>query len=122
MLAIANLFAALYIIRLLPHDILSASARGILRFFFRVEVKGIEHLDAAGRQGALIVANHTSLLDGPLLSAFLPQKASFAINTQMAKKWWVKPAFALFELCTMDPGNPMSLRTLVDALKRESAW
>ncbi len=36
----------------------------------------------------------------------------------MAQQWWVKPAFALFELCPMDPGNPMSLRTLVSALKR----
>jgi acyl-[acyl-carrier-protein]-phospholipid O-acyltransferase/long-chain-fatty-acid--[acyl-carrier-protein] ligase len=116
-LGIANLFAALYIIRILPHDLLSGIARSIFRFFYQVEVKGIENLDAAGRK-ALIVANHTSLLDGPLLSAFLPQKASFAINTQMAKQWWVKPAFALFEMCPMDPGNPMSLRTLVDALKR----
>jgi acyl-[acyl-carrier-protein]-phospholipid O-acyltransferase / long-chain-fatty-acid--[acyl-carrier-protein] ligase len=116
-LGFANLLAALYIIRLLPHDILAAAARFLFRFFYRVEIKGIEHLEAAGRR-ALIVANHTSLLDGPLLSAFLPEKASFAINTQMAKQWWVKPAFALFELCPMDPGNPMSLRTLVNALKR----
>ncbi len=116
-LGLANLLAAIYIIRLLPHDLLSAIARSVFRFFYRVEVKGLENLDAAGRK-ALIVANHTSLLDGALLSAFLPEKASFAINTQMAKRWWVKPAFALFELCPMDPGNPMSLRTLVDRLKR----
>ncbi len=115
-LGLANLLAALYIIRLLPHDLLTAAARFFFRLFYRVEVKGMEHLEAAGRK-ALIVANHTSLLDGPLLSAFLPEKASFAINTQMAKQWWVKPAFALFELCPMDPGNPMSLRTLVDALR-----
>jgi acyl-[acyl-carrier-protein]-phospholipid O-acyltransferase / long-chain-fatty-acid--[acyl-carrier-protein] ligase len=117
LLGIANLLAAIYIIRILPHDILAASARFLFRFFDQVEVKGLENLNAAGRR-ALIVANHTSLLDGPLLSAFLPEKASFAINTQMAEKWWVKPAFALFELCPMDPGNPMSLRTLVSALKR----
>ena len=115
-LGFANLLAALYIIRLLPHDLLTAAARFLFRLFYRVEVKGLEHLNAAGRK-ALIVANHTSLLDGPILSAFLPEKASFAINTQMAKAWWVKPAFALFELCPMDPGNPMSLRTLVDRLK-----
>jgi acyl-[acyl-carrier-protein]-phospholipid O-acyltransferase / long-chain-fatty-acid--[acyl-carrier-protein] ligase len=115
-LGLANLLAAIYIIRLLPHDLLTAAARFLFRLFYRVEVKGLEHLEAAGRK-ALIVANHTSLLDGPLLSAFLPEKASFAINTQMAKQWWVKPAFALFELCPMDPGNPMSLRTLVDALR-----
>jgi acyl-[acyl-carrier-protein]-phospholipid O-acyltransferase/long-chain-fatty-acid--[acyl-carrier-protein] ligase len=116
-LGLANLLAAAYIIRLLPHDLLAAAARFFFRLFYRVEVRGMENLEAAGRR-ALIVANHTSLLDGPLLSAFLPEQASFAINTEMAKKWWVKPAFALFELCPMDPGNPMTLRTLVDALKR----
>jgi acyl-[acyl-carrier-protein]-phospholipid O-acyltransferase / long-chain-fatty-acid--[acyl-carrier-protein] ligase len=116
-LGLANILAAIFILRILPHEILSKVARGLFRFFYKVEVKGLEHLEAAGRR-ALIVANHTSLLDGPLLSAFLPEKASFAINTQMAEKWWVKPAFALFELCPMDPGNPMSLRTLVSALKR----
>jgi acyl-[acyl-carrier-protein]-phospholipid O-acyltransferase / long-chain-fatty-acid--[acyl-carrier-protein] ligase len=116
-LGLANVLAAIFILRILPHEILSKVARGLFRFFYKVEVKGLENLDAAGRK-ALIVANHTSLLDGPLLSAFLPEKASFAINTQMAERWWVKPAFALFELCPMDPGNPMSLRTLVGALKR----
>jgi acyl-[acyl-carrier-protein]-phospholipid O-acyltransferase / long-chain-fatty-acid--[acyl-carrier-protein] ligase len=116
-LGLANIAAAIFIIRILPHEILSRIARGLFRFFYQVEVKGLENLEAAGRR-ALIVANHTSLLDAPLLSAFLPDKASFAINTQMAKQWWVKPAFALFELCPMDPGNPMSLRTLVSALKR----
>lgn len=116
-LGLANLLAAAYIIRLLPHDLLAAAARLVFRLFYRVEVRGAENLEAAGRR-ALIVANHTSLLDGPVLSAFLPEQASFAINTEMAKKWWVKPAFALFELCPMDPGNPMTLRTLVDALKR----
>ena len=83
-LGIANLLAAAYIIRLLPHEFWPRAAGFLFRLFYRVEVKGLEHLDAAGRK-ALIVANHTSLLDGPLLSAFLPEKASFAINTQMAK-------------------------------------
>ncbi len=115
-LGIANLVAAIYILRLLPHDTLAAAARGILRFFYNVEVKGIENYTTAGRK-ALIVSNHTSFLDGPLLSAFLPERAAFAINTEMAKAWWVKPAFVLFDLCPIDPGNPLALRSLVHELK-----
>ena len=87
------------------------------RLLFRVEVTGLEHYKAAGRR-AVIVANHTSLLDGPLLSAFLPDRSTFAINSHMAKHWWVKPAFALFDLGSIDPGNPLSLRTLVEAVKK----
>ena len=72
---------------------------------------------ALGRR-SLIVANHTSFLDGPLLSAFLPERAGFAINSQMAKRWWVKPAFGLFDLCPIDPTNPLALRSLVEMLKK----
>ncbi len=116
-LGIVNLFAAIYIIRLLPHEILASIARVLFRFLYKVEVKGLQNLETAGRK-TLIVANHTSLLDGPLLSAFLPERAAFAINTEMAKKWWVKPAFALFDLCPIDPGNPLALRSLVTELKK----
>ena len=65
----------------------------------------------------MIVANHTSMLDGPLLSAYLPERCAFAINTHMAQRWWVKPAFQLFDLMPIDPTNPMALRTLVAAVK-----
>lgn len=116
-LGLANIIAAIYIIRLLPHEILASISRTIFRFLYKVEVKGMEHYQNAGRK-TLIIANHTSLLDGPLLSAFLPERAAFAINTQMAKKWWVKPAFALFDLCPIDPGNPLALRSLVTELKK----
>jgi acyl-[acyl-carrier-protein]-phospholipid O-acyltransferase/long-chain-fatty-acid--[acyl-carrier-protein] ligase len=116
-LGLANLLAAIYVIRLLPHEALAGFVRALFRLLYRVEVRGIENVTARGRR-ALIVANHTSFLDGPLLSAFLPERAGFAINTQMAKRWWVKPAFSLFDLCPIDPGNPLALRGLVDMLKK----
>jgi acyl-[acyl-carrier-protein]-phospholipid O-acyltransferase / long-chain-fatty-acid--[acyl-carrier-protein] ligase len=116
-LGLANLLAAIFVIRLLPHEALAGLARLLFRLLYRVEVKGLHNVTARGRR-SLIVANHTSFLDGPLLSAFLPERAGFAINTQMAKKWWVKPAFGLFDLCPIDPGNPHALRSLVDMLKK----
>ena len=115
-LGIANAVAAVWSIRLLPQELMASLARQLFRLLFRVEVKGMEHYRAAGRR-AVIIANHTSLLDGPLLSAFLPDRSTFAINTQMAQRWWVKPAFALFDLAPIDPINPMAIRTLVDVLK-----
>jgi acyl-[acyl-carrier-protein]-phospholipid O-acyltransferase/long-chain-fatty-acid--[acyl-carrier-protein] ligase len=117
LLGIANAFAAIYVIRLLPHDLIAAVSRQLHRLLYRVEVKGMENFEAAGRR-AVIVANHTALIDGPILSAFLPERCTFAINTLMAQKWWVKPAFALYDLAPIDPGNPLALRTLVEALKR----
>lgn len=116
-LGIANAFAALYVCRLLPQEFIATFARGLFRLLYRVDVKGLENFTGAGRR-AVIIANHTSLLDGPLISAFLPEKASFAINTHVADRWWVKPAFQLFDLLAIDPANPLALRTLINELKR----
>jgi acyl-[acyl-carrier-protein]-phospholipid O-acyltransferase / long-chain-fatty-acid--[acyl-carrier-protein] ligase len=115
-LGLANAVAAIWTVKLLPQELIANLARQLFRLLFRVEIKGLEHYKAAGRK-AVIVANHTSLLDGPLLSAFLPDRSTFAINSYMAKRWWVKPAFALFDLAPIDPTNPMAIRTLVEIVK-----
>ena len=116
-LGLANAVAAILICRILPQEFVAYLSRQIFRFFYRVEVRGLENFAAAGRK-AVIIANHTSMLDGPLLSAFLPERCGFAINTYMAQKWWVKPSLHLFDMIPIDPANPMALRTLVDELKK----
>lgn len=115
-LGLANALAALWICRLLPQELVASISRQIFRILFRVEVHGIENFHAAGRK-TVIIANHTSFLDGPLLSAFLPERCGFAINTYTAKNWWARPAFSLFDMIPIDPTNPMALRSLVDQLK-----
>ncbi len=116
-LALANAVAAILICSLLPQELTAYVTRRLFRLFFRVEVRGLENFTAAGRK-AVIVANHTSMLDGPLLSAFLPERCGFAINTHVAKRWWARPAFHLFDMIPIDPANPMALRTLVESLKK----
>ncbi len=116
-LGIANLGIVAWLAYYMPQTLLAGAARFLFRLFYRVEVKGMEHFQSAGKK-ALIVPNHTSYLDGPLLSAFLPGRAAFAINSFVSKVWWVKPAFALFDLCPIDPTNPLALRELVNRLKR----
>ncbi len=113
---LANTIAAIWICQLLPQELAAYVARRLFRLFYRVEIKGFENFAKAGRK-ALIVANHTSFLDGPLISAFLPERCYFAINTHIAHRWWVKPAFQLFDLLAIDPANPMALKTLANGLK-----
>jgi len=115
--AIANAVAAIVICRLLPQELIANLARWMFKLLYRVEVRGLENFAAAGRR-TVIIANHSSLLDGPLLSVFLPERARFAINTHVADRWWVKPAFQLFDLLAIDPTNPLALRTLVNEVKR----
>ena len=90
----------------------------LLRKIYRVEVKGIENIYGAGKR-VLIVANHTSFLDGLLLGAFLPDRLTFAVNTYIAKVPWFQPALALVNFFPLDPTNPLSLKSLIRYLQTD---
>ena len=76
--------ASVFVAKLLTQELAGSVARLLFRLLYRVEAKGLENYRAAGRK-AVIIANHSSFLDGPLLSAFLPERASFAINSHSTR-------------------------------------
>ncbi len=115
--AILNAFVALYICKMLPEELIRSVSRTLFRLLYRVEVHGLENYDKVGKK-VVIIANHTSLLDGALLGAFLPDKMTFAINSHIADKWWVKPAFAFINLMPLDPANPMAAKSMIDEVKK----
>jgi acyl-[acyl-carrier-protein]-phospholipid O-acyltransferase/long-chain-fatty-acid--[acyl-carrier-protein] ligase len=117
LLAFLNALAAALCVFLLPQELIKNIGRQILRLFYRVEVRGLENYRAAGSR-AVIVANHQSFLDGPLLSMFIPDRCLFAVNGYVVDKWWMKPTNLLFDIIPIDPTNPLALKTLVRALKR----
>lgn len=90
--------------------------RLVFRLLYRVRVVGLEHYQAAGPR-TLIVANHTSFLDPPLLVSFLPDRLTFAINTQIARLWWVRPVLRIVDCLPLDPTRPQSLRSLIRCLQ-----
>ncbi|MBF0589419.1 MAG: acyl-[ACP]--phospholipid O-acyltransferase [Magnetococcales bacterium] len=83
----------------------------LLELFYRVEVRGLENHTKLGER-AVIIANHSSLLDGILLAVFLPREPVFAIDTRMTQTWWVKPFIRLIKFFPMDPTSPLSIRGL----------
>jgi acyl-[acyl-carrier-protein]-phospholipid O-acyltransferase/long-chain-fatty-acid--[acyl-carrier-protein] ligase len=93
--------------------------RSFLSLFYRVEVKGLEHYRAAGKR-VLIVANHTSFLDGLLLGSFLPDRISFAINTQISRMWFSRLIAPFVNLFVMDPTNPLSLKSLIRYMQQDN--
>jgi acyl-[acyl-carrier-protein]-phospholipid O-acyltransferase/long-chain-fatty-acid--[acyl-carrier-protein] ligase len=116
-LAIGNTLAAIYVVSLLPDEVVKGIGRWLFRMLYGMTVEGEENLRKCGDR-VVIVANHTSFLDGALLSCFLPQRATFAVNTHIAKRWWIKPAFLLFDLLPLDPTNPMAAKTMVSVVKQ----
>ena len=116
-MAVANVAVAGYICKLLPDEVLRAIVRWLFSLAYRVEVTGLENYKLAGDR-VVIVVNHTSFLDAALVGACLPETPTFAIDSSIAGKWWVKPAFLLFDLMPLDPANPMAIKSLVGAVKQ----
>jgi len=92
--------------------------RWLLTVLFRVKIIGMENYALAGDR-VLIVANHSSYLDPILLWAFLPEEVTFAINTDIARKWWVRPALRYARVFAMDPQQPLSIKSLTHYLRGE---
>ncbi len=89
--------------------------RGLLTLIYKVEVIGLDNYHQAGKR-VLIIANHTSFLDPLLLGVFLPDFITFAINTHISQRWWLKPFLRLSKVFPMDPTHPLSLKNLIQHL------
>ena len=116
-IGIANTFAAIIVMRLLPGTILKAALRRLFRVVYRVDVKGLENVTKAGER-AVIVANHLSFLDGPMLAAFLPGRPAFAIATSQVNHWWIKPFLGLVDVVPIDPTKPLATKVLIRAVEQ----
>ncbi len=92
--------------------------RGLLRLLFRVEVRGLEHMDkASGR--LVIIANHQSFLDVPLIYSFLPGRHVYAYNQVTADLWWVQAGrkLAAATVYLVDTRNPFGIRQFIKYLR-----
>ena len=96
--------------------LLKSVVRLILRLLYRVEAKGLEHIDNAGPR-ALVVVNHVSFLDGAILMALMSETPVFAIYTGMANRWWLKPFHGIASLHPIDNASPLAAKSLIKKLK-----
>ncbi len=87
-----------------------------LKRAYKVKVLGLEHLDGLDER-VLIVANHTSFIDGMLLALFLPIKVSFAIHGKYYHKWWMGPVKKAIPLFAIDHSDPMAMKSLIHHVK-----
>ncbi|MCB1936291.1 MAG: acyl-[ACP]--phospholipid O-acyltransferase [Nitrosomonas sp.] len=116
-IAIVNGVMAVYISSLLPQALVKSVLRWIFHLCYKLDVKGVEHFHKMDSK-TIIVANHLSFLDAVLIGAYVPHHVSFAINTHIAKRWWLRPFLFLADTIALDPASPMSTRLLIDRVKR----
>ncbi len=93
--------------------------RLLLTLIYKVEVTGLENYQKAGKR-VLIISNHLSFLDPLLLGVFLPGNITFAINTEISERWWIKPFLRLSQVFPMNPTNPLSLKALIQHLQSDT--
>ena len=93
--------------------------RWLLTLIYKVEIRGLDNYKKAGKR-VLIISNHTSFLDPLLLGVFLPDDITFAINTQISRRWWLKPFLSLSRVFPMDPTHPISLKDLIHHLQTDT--
>ncbi len=116
-MAIGNLIVAIYICQLLPAYLFKTILQLLFKLLYKVEIRGLENFEKAGDR-AIIVGNHVSLLDPPLLAAFLPGKPMFAVNSFVAEWFWVKPFLKLVDAFPLNPTNPFSIKSLIKEVEK----
>lgn len=114
--AVANLLVAFYICNLLPDALVKSFLIWLFKAIYRVEVRGMRNYEKAGNR-VLIIANHTSLLDAALLATMLPDRLTFAVHTEYARKWWMKFFLKLVNTYPVDPTNPLATKSLIAYLR-----
>ena len=92
----------------------SGKLPGFLRIAYRLRTSGLDNIPDGP---CLIVCNHLSFLDGPLLACCLPRDVLFAVDTQVMRHWLVKLITKLARVVAIAPENPLSLRSLADELR-----
>lgn len=114
--ALANLFVAVWIVRILPHEVYRSLFRWYFETFHGVDVAGLENYRAAGDR-VVIISNHQSYADACLIAAFLPDSPTFAIHSKQAAKWWVRPFIAAVDTFAVDVQSPYSVKYMVEAVR-----
>jgi acyl-[acyl-carrier-protein]-phospholipid O-acyltransferase/long-chain-fatty-acid--[acyl-carrier-protein] ligase len=84
-----------------------------LRILYRVDVRG--RLVQAGR--TLIVGNHQSFLDAPLLWAFLPDNVVWVVHSQIASQWIFRQILRFVDHRVVDTTSPFSLKAIIDIIE-----
>ena len=118
LLGVANIVTLVIVARTMPANGLRDFLTTMLRAMYRMEVKGAENLDPdyAGHN-PIIALNHVSFLDAAVALSLMDKEPVFAIDYNIAQRWWVKPFLKLTRAMPLDPSKPMATRTLINAVK-----
>ncbi len=114
--AVLNLVVGAVVLVTLPTNPFRDALSILFRAFYRLEVRGLDNIEKAG-PNCIVALNHVSFLDAPLALSLLDQEPVFAIDSGIARRWWVKPFLKMTRAMPLDPTRPLATRTLINAVK-----
>ncbi|MCX7603818.1 MAG: AMP-binding protein, partial [Bryobacteraceae bacterium] len=85
--------------------------RLLLRLLYRLEVRG-----EPPRSG-LVIANHQSFLDAPILWSMLPRNALWLVHTQVLEQWLFRLLIRAADYIVIDVTNPLGIKEAMAALE-----
>ncbi|GKT11425.1 MAG: acyl-[acyl-carrier-protein]-phospholipid O-acyltransferase/long-chain-fatty-acid--[acyl-carrier-protein] ligase [Thiomicrorhabdus sp.] len=94
--------------------------KGIVKACYRVEVTGLEHYHAVdqSQRPLLIISNHVSTLDGPLLHMFIPGESTFMVNAEHTLRWHERFILSLGRFLAVDLKSPYAVKHMIAELKQ----
>ncbi|HYY06687.1 MAG TPA: lysophospholipid acyltransferase family protein, partial [Candidatus Limnocylindria bacterium] len=100
---------------------LKAVVLALMRLFFRIEVKNREHVPLAGP--VLLVANHSSFLDPPLVGGVAPRQLSFLAKAELFRIPLFGPLIRRLNARPLrrEGADPGALRTALRVLEEDGA-
>lgn len=86
------------------------------RLFFRVEITGLENLPASGP--LLVVSNHFSWFEAPLIILCLPFQVRFVVMSELGDLWYFRPVLLAYKMVAIKRGriDRAALREIGDGL------
>jgi 1-acyl-sn-glycerol-3-phosphate acyltransferase len=93
----------------------------VLRPYFRIGVRGLEHLPASGP--VILAPNHCSLLDPLVLQSALPRRIVFLMTLAWYRRRFLRPFFELMRAIAVrdDGGNRGAMTAAATALEHGAA-
>ncbi|MCF7789807.1 MAG: MFS transporter [Prosthecobacter sp.] len=88
LLAIPTFFAAVYIMRLLPQDLVRFLMLAAVRFTYKVKPVNMERIPATG--GVLLLPNHVSYVDALIVGSASRRPVRFVMWDALYHLWWLK--------------------------------
>lgn len=111
------LLAAVWIVRMMPAELLRWAGVGLVRLFHRVKVVGADRV--ADQGGMMLLANHVTFADAFFIAAASRRPVRFVMDGAFAENRAIRWFTAVFQTVNIRREQPLeAIRTVIGALKQ----